>query len=127
MKIHRIQGIIIRYLYLFKHSLDKQSDAFSWPTIDLLIWGLTGAYLQSFSSNNQIITLIVSGIVFWYIVWRSQYEVTVNMLEELWDKNLINTFVSPLLFSEWITSLLILGIIKALISLFFTTMLALFL
>ena len=49
---------------------------------------------------------------------------TVNLLEDLWDKNLINIFVAPLKFSEWITSLLTLGILKAFVSLLFTALLA---
>lgn len=127
MKLYRIYAIILRYLYLFRKSFDKLSDAFYWPTIDLLIWGLTSAYLQTFSHNSQILILILSGLIFWYIIWRSQYEITVNILEELWDKNLINLFVAPLKFAEWITSFLVLGIIKAMLSLSFMAILAFFL
>ena len=126
MSLHRIFAITLRYLYLFKHSFDRLSDAFYWPTIDLAVWGLTGAYLQHLQKNNTtpIVIIIVSGIVFWYILWRAQYEMTVNLLEDLWDRNLINTFVAPLKFSEWITSFIVLGIIKAIMSLLFTTFVA---
>ncbi len=126
MNIHRIYAIILRYLFLFKHSFDRLSDAFYWPTIDLSVWGLTGAYLQHLQPNNltPIVVIIVSGIVFWYILWRAQYEITVNLLEDLWDRNLINAFVAPLKFFEWITSFLVLGIIKAFLSLLFTTLVA---
>lgn len=127
MKLQRIYAIILRYMYLFRQSFDKLTDAFYWPTIDLLIWGLTSAYLQTFSHNSQILILILSGLIFWYMIWRSQYEITVNILEELWDKNLINIFVAPLKFTEWIFSLLILGVIKALLSLIFMAFLAFFL
>lgn len=126
MKIHRIYAISLRYMFLFKHSFDRLSDAFYWPTIDLSVWGLTGAYLQRLQPHNgtPIVIIIVSGIVFWYILWRAQYEMTVNLLEDLWDRNLINTFVAPLKFSEWIASFVVLGIIKALMSLTFTTLVA---
>ena len=122
MKLHRIYAIILRYMFLFRHSFDRLTDSFYWPTIDLLVWGLTGAYLQKLQPTGAIpiVIIIVSGIVFWYIVWRAQYELTVNLLEDLWDRNLINTFVAPLQFSEWIASLMSIGIIKAAISLFFT-------
>lgn len=114
MKIHRIYGIILRYLYLFRRSLDRLSDAFYWPTIDLFIWGLTSVYFRSFIPEaSPIIMIIISGILFWLILWRAQYEISVNLLEDLWNKNLINIFVSPLKFSEWIVSFIALGIIKA--------------
>lgn len=122
MKLHRIFGIVLRYLFLFRRSFDRLSDAFYWPTIDLLVWGLTSAYLRSFAPNaSPIILIIISGILLWLITWRAQYEITVNLLEDLWNKNLINVFVSPLKFSEWITSFLIVGIVKALVSVIFAS------
>jgi ABC-2 type transport system permease protein len=125
MKKHTIYAIILRHAYLFRRSFDRLTDAFYWSTIDILIWGLTGLYITSLLPNGStVLTVIISGIVFWYILWRSQYEITVNLLEELWDKNLINLFVSPLTFYEWITSFLFMGILKALLSLVFTSILA---
>lgn len=125
MRLHKIYGVFLRYVYLFKHSFDRLSDAFYWPTIDLVVWGLTSAYLKSLIDDSiPVVMLIVSGIIFWYVIWRAQYELTVNLLEEMWDKNLINTFVSPIKFSEWVTSLLVLGGIKAFISLIFTASIA---
>lgn len=122
MKLHRITAIILRYMFLFRHSLDRLSDSFYWPTIDLAVWGLTGAYIQHLQPNaGPIVLTIVSGIVFWYIIWRAQYELAVNILEEFWDRNLINIFISPLKFSEWVSSFFALGIIKAGLSLLFTT------
>ncbi len=128
MKLHRIYGIVLRYLFLFRRSFDRLSDAFYWPTIDLLVWGITSAYLRSFAPNaSPIILIIVSGILLWLITWRAQYEITVNLLEDLWNKNLINVFVSPLKFSEWVTSFLIVGIVKALVSVIFASGVAFFL
>ena len=128
MKIHRIYAILLRYLFFFRHSLDRLSDAFYWPTIDLVIWGITSSYLKTIISSTQpIVILIISGIVLWYVVWRAEYELSVNVLEDIWDRNLINIFVSPLKFSEWLTSLLLLGVIKAFISLLLTSLVALLL
>lgn len=122
MKLHRIYGIVLRYLYLFRRSFDRLSDAFYWPTIDLLVWGLTSSYLRSFApKTSPIILIIVSGILLWLITWRAQYEIGVNLLEDLWNKNLINIFVSPLKFSEWVMSFLIVGIVKALVSVIFAS------
>src|SRR5437868_3709775 len=120
MKIHRVFAILLRHIYLFRHSLDRLSDAFYWPTIDLLIWGLTSTYLRSYSpQNSQIILIIITGLLFWLIVWRAQYEITVNILEELWNKNLVNLFVSPLRLSELIVSFILIGILKGVLSLSF--------
>lgn len=125
MKLHRIYAIILRFMYLFRHSLDRLSDAFYWPTLDLLLWGITSSYFRSYlPQTSQIVLIILGGILLWIIVWRGQYEITVGILEDLWNRNLVNIFVSPLKFSEWIISLVTLGIIKAIMSFSFGLLVA---
>ena len=128
MKLHRIYAIILRFMYLFRHSWDRLSDAFYWPTLDLLLWGITSVYFKTYApETSQIILIIVGAILLWIIVWRGQYEITVGILEDLWNKNLVNIFVAPLKFSEWIISLVALGVIKAIISFSFGLFVALIL
>lgn len=125
MKLNHIYAIIIRFIFLLRHSLDRVTDYFYWPTMDLILWGLTSTYFKSFLPGApQIVLMILSGILLWILVWRGQYEVSVNLLEEIWNKNLINMFVAPLKFSEWVLSLILLGIIKGLLSLSFATVVA---
>jgi ABC-2 type transport system permease protein len=125
MKIHRIYAIILRFMYLFRRSYDSWSDTFYWPAIDLLLWGITSKYLQMFAPKaSQIVLVIVSGVTFWLIVWRGQHEITISLLEELWNKNLVNIFVTPLKVSEWLMSFIILGIIKVSLSIPFIALLA---
>src|SRR3989344_2789323 len=128
MRLHRIWGVVLRYNYLFKHSLDRQVDAFYWPTVDLVLWGVTSSYIASQGGSvNQLLLMVVSGIVLWTILYRGQYEFTVNILEEVWNKNLINMFVSPLKLSEWVAAFSLLGLSKAIVSSGFAALMALFL
>src|SRR5579872_4620264 len=128
MSIFKIYGLILRYFYYFKHSYDRIGDVFYWPLIDLLLWGLASTYLRTYIPKAPtIVLMIISGLLLWIIVWRGQYEITVNLLQELWDGNLVNIFVSPLKFSEWISALLIIGILKAAISISFASLVAFFL
>lgn len=125
MKFHRTYAIVLRFMYLFRHSLDRLSDAFYWPSIDLFVWGLTSIYFRSFIPRaSPIVIILISGILFWLVLWRAQYEISVNLLEDLWNKNLINIFVSPLKFSEWIISFILVGIVKAAASLPFAMLIA---
>lgn len=120
MKIHRIRAIIIRQLYNWRHSLDRLSDTFYWPALDLIIWGLTSVYIKNNAPNIPFIAIaLLAGLIFWLIIWRAQYEITVNLLTEVWDKNLVNIFGSPLKTGEWIVSAMILGFIKMLFSVIF--------
>jgi len=125
MKLNRIWAMVLRYFFYFLHSLDRMSDAFYWPTVDLLLWGLTSSYFRQYTpANSKILLMIVSGIVFWLITWRGQYEITVNLLDELWNKNLVNLFVSPLKFSEWAISVIIIGVLKGFLSFSFALLMA---
>ncbi len=115
----------MRCNYLFKHSLDRQVDAFYWPTVDLVLWGITSTYLAGQTKDIPFaVLMVVSGIVLWIILWRGQYEFTVNILEDMWNKNLINLFASPLKISEWIAAFVILGIVKSLVSVSFAALMA---
>lgn len=125
MKLHRIYGYILRQIYVFRRNFNRLADTFYWPMIDLVLWGLTVSFMKKFATNpQQIVLAVISGIILWLVVWRGQYEISVNLLEELWSRNLINIFVSPLKFSEWIFSTILLGLIKAILSVFFATLIS---
>lgn len=120
MKTHTIKAVVLRQLYNWKHSLDRLSDSFYWPALDIIIWGLTSVYIKNNTSKIPFIVIaLLAGIIFWLIIWRAQYEITVNLLTEVWDKNLVNIFGSPLKLGEWIVSAMILGIIKMFFSVIF--------
>lgn len=117
MSLHRIYAIILRHLYTFRKNLDRLTDVFYWPLVDLLLWGLTGIFIEKHAGDIPSLTLmLISGTIFWLIVWRGTAEITLGMLSEVVDKNLINLFVTPLKFWEWISAFVILSVIKALTS-----------
>ena len=124
MKFHRIYAIILRNFFSFRRNLDRLADSFYWPTIDLLMWGLTSQFFTLMGGGNNVILFVLSGLVMWLILWKSQYEISVNLLDELWNRNLINLFVSPLTFTEWLASSLIIGAIKVILSFSFALLLA---
>ncbi len=120
VNFNRIFAMGIRYAMNMRHNLDRLGDMLYLPLMDLLLWGLTGLYFSRISASNpHSVEFILSGVVFWLVVWRGQYEITLNLLAELWDKNLVNIFVAPLKISEWILSLLIFGFLKTVVSLIF--------
>jgi len=122
MNILRINAVITRYFYALTNSLDRMADTIYWPILDLLIWGITSTYIRSLNSNLPFIVIaFVTGLIFWYIIWRSQYEISISLMAEIWDRNIVNFFASPLKISEWIVSVIIFGAIKMLISIFVAT------
>ena len=125
MKLYRIWGIFLRYYYNLLHSYDRLSDMFFWPLMDLLLWGLTSRYLVSQGAiDNRVILALLGGIMLWIFPWRGQYEMTVNFLEDLWNRNLVNLFATPVRFAEWVTTLMLVGIFKATLSFTFASAVA---
>ncbi len=125
INFNRISAMVIRYFINLRHNFDRLSDMFYWPALDLFIWGLTGLYLATLSANNKdYIFLILTGLVFWIIIWRMQYEININIISEMWDRNIVNIFASPLTLGEWMLSLMTVGFIKMVISFSFSAILA---
>lgn len=125
MQLHRIFAIVLRFLYAFKYNLERLTDAFYWPVIELFTWGLTSAYVKSFVPNaSPILLIFLSGLLLNIIIWRGQYEITINLLNDIWNRNLINIFIAPLKFAEWVGAFVILSIIKALVSFGFAILMA---
>jgi ABC-2 type transport system permease protein len=113
MKWHRVWAVVLRHLYNFRRNLDRVVDSFYWPSLDIVVWGLTISAMQQQGQTplNQVLIILVATIL-WFIMWRGQGEITVNFLEELWSENLTNLFASPLRLVEWMTALCIIGVMK---------------
>ena len=125
MKLHRIYAIVLRNLFVFKRNFDRWFDAFFNPTLELIIWGITSSYVSSFAPQfHTYVLIIISAISFWFVVTRSQYETNVALLEDIWSRNLINLFTSPLRYFEWVLGVLVIGIIKALATFIFAGIVA---
>lgn len=124
MKPYRVMAVMVRHFYNFRHNWDRISDNFYWPAIDILLWGLTSQYLLKVGQLPNIALILLTGLVYWQIVWRSQYEITTNLLEEMWSRNMVNFFASPLTVGEWIVGVVLLGVAKMAVSVGFASLLA---
>jgi ABC-2 type transport system permease protein len=118
MKLHRINAVIMRHLYLFPRTLERWAETIYWPVIDLVVWGLTSKWVETAGSNvAQLALVLLTGVVFWQVVWRANYEISVNLLEEFWNQNMVNLFATPLSVWEWSVGLVVLGLIKNVLTL----------
>jgi ABC-2 type transport system permease protein len=114
----RIIAMILRHIYLVPRTLESWAEAIYWPVLDLLLWGITTRWVESSSAQvPRLAMLVLTGVVFWQVVWRANYEISVNLLEEFWNQNLVNLFATPLSVWEWSISLVALGLIKNLLTL----------
>ncbi len=112
----RIYALCLRHLYPLRRDFDLLSDMIYWPIIDVLLWGITSQWLSSSGNTTTVMAAILIGLIFWNVIWRSQSEVSRNLIEEIWNNNLVNLFSTPISLTEWIAGALILSVLKMLIT-----------
>lgn len=116
----RVWGVFLRYLYFMRKGLLHLSDLFYWPLIDIFLWGLTSIWIQSQDFRVQNAPLILmTALIFWQISWRGSIDISISLLQEFWQRNLVNFFSTPLKFSEWVMGVLLLSLCKLLITVAF--------
>lgn len=123
----RVYGIILRHFYLLKHSISRWIDLLYWPTVDLLLWGFITLYLQrDFYQEPKWPFQFLGALIFWNILIRAQQGLAVGFLEDIWARNLVHIFVSPLTLIEYILGLFTFSLFKAFIASFLMSILAFF-
>ena len=96
MKWHRIEALFIRHMYLYKRSVPRIMDIFYWPVMELLLWGFISLYLDKLNIGGfNAITVLLGAIIFWDLLNQSQRAVSIAFLEDVWERNLLNIFISP--------------------------------
>jgi ABC-2 type transport system permease protein len=117
MKAHRIYAIFLRNAYLYKRSLPRLMEIFYWPLLDLLLWGFITLYLTRSGKNlPNFVAFFIGALILWDILFRSQLGISVSFLEDVWARNFLNLFVSPLTPLEYIFSLMAVSLFKILIA-----------
>src|SRR6185295_3693985 len=113
MKLHRIMALIVRHLYLYKRSVPRIMEVFYWPFLDLVIWGFITTYLMRYQGQIPgVVTFFLGALILWDILFRAQQGITISFLEEIWARNLMNLFASPLKPSEFLVGTMALSVFK---------------
>lgn len=116
MKINRIYALILRYLYLYPRSVPRIMDIFFWPMVEVLIWGFLTVYLQTIKLTiPNFINVLLGALIFWNFIHRSQQAVSIAFLEEVWERNLLNIFVTPLNLGEFLVATVFVGLTRLLL------------
>lgn len=113
MRFHRIYAIVLRHLYLQKRSMARLMETFYWPLLDLLVWGSITVYLQRYREGLPgFVTFFIGALILWDMLFRSQQGISLSFLEEVWSRNLMNLFVTPLRPAEFIAATMVISIFK---------------
>jgi ABC-2 type transport system permease protein len=113
MRIHRITALVTRHLYLYRRSLPRLMEIFYWPFLDLVVWGFITLYLMKFQGQLPgFVTFFLGALILWDVLFRSQQGITISFLEEIWARNLMNLFASPLTPGEFLMATMAMSVFK---------------
>ena len=116
LSVRRILALLLRHLYLLRSSGPRILELMYWPTVQMILWGFITVFLVSHSSwVAQASGVLLSGVLLWDVLFRSQLGVSLVFMEEMWSRNLGHLFVSPLRPIELIWALLVMSLIRTLI------------
>lgn len=119
MKLYRIISLIIKNIQLTFRGLDPAVDFFYWPVYDILIWGFASKAVVSMGAPEPMTIALVSSLVAWQAVYRGNLDVSFNLLQEMWSRNIVNLFSSPASIYEWAASVLCVALLNATIAIVF--------
>lgn len=117
MRLHRVMALFMRHVYLYRRSLPRLMEIFYWPFLDLLLWGFISLYLMRFGKAlPNFVAFLLGALILWDILFRSQQGISVSFLEDVWARNLLNLFASPLKPEEYILGLMLVSSFKIVIA-----------
>lgn len=113
----RLWGMMLRHWYLLRSSWPRILELAYWPTFQLLLWGFITTFFLSHSSwVAQAAGVLISAVLLWDVLFRSNLGLSLMFLEEMWSRNLGQLFISPLRPLEMVGALMVMSFLRTIIS-----------
>lgn len=108
MRFSRIAAVVLRHFYLLRGSPSRVLPLFVWIAIDMLLWGFITKYLNLVASRGfDFVPLLLGAVLLWDFLVRVMQGVTLTFFEDVWSRNFLNIFATPLTISEYIGGLVL--------------------
>lgn len=114
---YRIYAMVLRQVYLHLKSWWRMSDIFYWPVLDVLLWGFITLFLEKHPGMiSNLAAFLLGALILWDILTKASQVISISFLEEIWSRNLLNLFSSPLSHLEFLASSMTMSLIKLAVS-----------
>lgn len=114
MQLSRTAAIPLRHFYLMRGSSARVLPLFIWVAIDIVLWGFITKYLNSVATTGfNFVPSLLGAVLFWDFCSRVMHGVTTAFLEDVWSRNFLNIFASPLSIYEYVAGLVISSIVTS--------------
>ncbi|MFZ1960746.1 MAG: ABC transporter permease [Methylovirgula sp.] len=116
MKFNRIAAVVERHVYEARHNLERVTDTLYWPVMDIIVWGFLTVFLaQHGHLRPGIISFLLGAAILWGMFRAFQRDLAVSFLTEIWSHNVIGLLATPLTVHEYLSGLLIINLLKAVV------------
>lgn len=118
MNYRRVGAIVLRQYYLMRTSPTRLVPLFAWAAIDIVLWGFIARYLNGVTEGGPNFTFTLLGaVLLWDFFTRVMHGITTAFLEDVWSRNLLSVFATPLRISEYVTGLVVTSIATSMVGL----------
>ncbi|MGH6888874.1 MAG: ABC transporter permease [Rhizomicrobium sp.] len=125
MRARRVAAVALRQFYLYRGSPTRVVPLFAWVAVDITLWGFITRYLNSVASPGfNFIPALLGAVLLWDFLTRVMQGVSTAFLEDVWSRNFLNMFATPLVISEYVLGLVITAIATSLVGLLTMLLLA---
>ena len=126
MKLVRAQAIALRQYYLIRGSPVRVLPMFGWVILDLMLWGFITKYLDTLAAaGGSFVPRLLGAVLLWDFLVRAMQGFTVAFLEDLWSRNFLNVFASPVSIAEYLSGLIVTSVVTSAVGLLAMVLLAL--
>ncbi|MCY1017262.1 ABC transporter permease [Pyxidicoccus sp. MSG2] len=119
MRPSRAYAIALRHFYLLRGSVARFLPLFAWVAIDMVLWGFMSRYLNSVAAapGHDFVHTLLGAVLLWDFFTRVMQGVTMVFFEDVWSRNFLNVFATPLSISEYIGGLVLSSIATSVVGL----------
>src|SRR5580765_1940412 len=108
MNLSRMSAIVIRHFYLVSGSPARVLPLFAWVAIDMVLWGFITKYLNAVTAAGfDFVPVFLGAVLLWDFFTRVMHGVTMAFMEDVWSRNFLNIFATPLAISDYVGGLVL--------------------
>jgi ABC-2 type transport system permease protein len=118
LRLRRIAAIVLRQYYLMRGSTSRIVPMFIWVGIDMVLWGFISKYLTVLTGSGfRFVPTLLGAVLLWDFLSRVMHGVTMAFFEDVWSRNFLNIFASPISVPEYLAGLVVTAIFSSLLGL----------
>jgi ABC-2 type transport system permease protein len=124
LRARRVSAIVLRQAFLLRGSPARVLPLFAWVAIDIVLWGFITRYLNQVAPGFDFVPVLLGAVLLWDFFARVMQGVTMAFFEDVWSRNFLNVFATPLTTPEYVAGLVLSSILTSTVGLLVMIVLA---